>query len=1468
MAAINKFSKIVSDPDFQALSAEEQFDVRRSYFQQHVGADPDFQALAPEERQSIGKSILFPEAKKEESFFGKLKSGQAFEGKAGDVVQAGLDVARQIGGAPEKTFENIGATFKTEPETQRLKEKFGKFVGEKTAEPIAKAVTAARAAGGALFGPIEGFIPRALVEKGGEVATAIGTGLATGARKLGLPEVIPAAIEEFTPDALFLAVGARLHGVTDLNAPLDRAFAKIEGKAPANTNDITRLAQEKPQEYAKAFEAEVASEAPAAAPKLTPETPIGELIKRGFPETEAATKPREAVSRETIRPKAGESGTQIETGAARPVESILPAAGKVAKWEGDIVKAGVIGADKLAELKAEAAAKVGEGISFDEVYQSGLERIAKTARKRTAASAKEAGDLLANFAIDPAGATGTQAPKEVRLKRLTQGDMRDMLEGIKAESDPENLFAIAQTVPTRAVRQAAANKIHDNIPAATKYLRTIQDPAVLSEIGKNALYDNAIRGFAEARAKTLSETAAIKPGSTIEPAPALTPAAQIETSTAAKGAKTAPAIEGTPAQKAPQIIPEAEPRHFRDRVFQQTPQGPEIRPAVKATDVKAALAETLREYGSAPEGMEGPALAEIDQLRRSIGTQAPPTVEGAPAGPKLTKYDTPEIIRARADKPIGELSTVELIKKGFGSQTGAVGKLTAEQAAGEAVARQARAELYDRIDRETQLAGETFNEAAIRLGLAPKQITALQQERAGGLEGKFPLSRLEEERGAPVSQKQFEEIPDPFKGSRLNTATTEAITRAATDFYKEAGLTLDKDVPISLQIARDLAEKKLPLDGLRQRLSAEGVTLRELADGFLGTATNAGRQLNQLAQVQKKLLDVLKDAKDVTGAGELLDGLKGPPPSAWEYAGSLFRRWLNIWKGLLVSQLSTTVRNLETQGVRVGIEAIEKVTDVAVRKIFRVGTDAERTFGEGSERAIELLKNVASSKRRALADSILDEFPDQKDRLFSQYTADVERATPTDARGLKLVGQKFEQITTGAEKVTALANTLNSMQEYLFRRAGFRAKLAEELRAKGQDIERIDPKAIDEAMIERAVDHGLEMTFATTPKGGLGGAIMDVFRAAPILGLVAPFPRFMINSWRTFLDFSPAGFLKLLSPAERAKIAQGDVKTVSRAIIGTGLLGSALALRDSEYAGEKWYEIQAGGKTYDARPFNPFATYLFVADLALKSSRGQLRELKFKDLTQGLFSANFRAGTGLFLLDKVGDVVGGLFANDAGESSAKALKEAIGQFLAGFLTPLQTFTDLLSDDRIMRLLGAESFAKEEAKVRETRSRPLTGPAMAHVPGLSQTLPTKEYPIGPENAEREEPLLKQFTGLLGRTKTAAQKESDRLGLSLLDLQRPVGIVEFDRLVAEKVRPKAEEVLAKIIESPGYEKRDDLEKRIQFKQVMSKLVNSAKKAVLGEHEEFREDVKVKEAGGDKGKILKRRFEELRERRGEAQ
>lgn len=73
----------------------------------------------------------------------------------------------------------------------------------------------------------------------------------------------------------------------------------------------------------------------------------------------------------------------------------------------------------------------------------------------------------------------------------------------------------------------------------------------------------------------------------------------------------------------------------------------------------------------------------------------------------------------------------ELIKKGFGSEVGAVGKLTPEQAAAEASARAARQEIYRRLANEAAKTGETIEGVAERLRVPVGLIAKLRADQEG-----------------------------------------------------------------------------------------------------------------------------------------------------------------------------------------------------------------------------------------------------------------------------------------------------------------------------------------------------------------------------------------------------------------------------------------------------------------------------------------------------------------------------------------------------------------------------------------------------------------------------------------------------------------------------------------------------------------------------------------------------------------
>jgi hypothetical protein len=424
--------------------------------------------------------------------------------------------------------------------------------------------------------------------------------------------------------------------------------------------------------------------------------------------------------------------------------------------------------------------------------------------------------------------------------------------------------------------------------------------------------------------------------------------------------------------------------------------------------------------------------------------------------------------------------------------------------------------------------------------------------------------------------KIFDPIPDPFLGTRLTTDTIKKINDATFEVYKNTGTKIDSDIPITLQVTRDLAEGKIALPDLEAALKKNGATLDQLGNALAGTESNAGRALNLMSQLKRRM----------QLAGLEIPGFEKEPPSWGDYGGDLFRRWTNIWRGALTSALSTAVRNIETQTVRVGLEGVEKMVDGTLQRMFRLGPKHEEAPSRGFGQALESWTDLLKSGKRQQAMEILNVFPSQKDRMFSLYASDVALAQGRQPIPAKLSGvaSKLEAVTRTAEQSIEYANFLNKGQEFLIRKAAFRAKLADILDKKGFDIDTFDPRAIDVKDIAASVDHALEMTFAVTPTKGIGKMMMDLYKVAPPLYYVMPFPRFMWNSWKFFSDFSPLGFTKLLSPTERGKIAAGDTKVLSRAIMGTGLLGAAYLIRNSDAARDGTRSASAANSRH--RPYN------------------------------------------------------------------------------------------------------------------------------------------------------------------------------------------------------------------------------------------------------------------------------------------
>jgi len=589
----------------------------------------------------------------------------------------------------------------------------------------------------------------------------------------------------------------------------------------------------------------------------------------------------------------------------------------------------------------------------------------------------------------------------------------------------------------------------------------------------------------------------------------------------------------------------------------------------------------------------------------------------------------------------------------------------------------------------------------------------------------------------------------------------------------------------------------------KERAVAEivGSTVESVSE----SARELARQRMFLSKVQKSI----KDNPALDDVSKALNDMLSDLDNSAFLTG--WKRLDNLRRGMLVTQLATAQRNAITQAGRVGLDTIEQGIQAGLQKLFGRPQTAHPadTFAVFSEILKQLKHPIKAFKGQISdADKILALHPKLNNRLFNHYASDI------------YTGQGK------AERVVDLLNTANRFQEWTTRRAVFTGKLRTLLRNEGKSLNEIIKanrmNEIPERLLRSAIDDALEITFAQSPKyGSVAHAFTNFINKMPGATFAIPFPRFMVNSMKFFWDFSPMGVLKLVKSSEWAKMATGDFKSISRAMLGTGMLGAAWQVRNSEYAGEKWYEVRLpDGKTWDTRAYNPFAAYLFAADVIKKAKDGTLNQLKSKDIMMGVLSSNLRAGSGLYILDSFLEGIAGLKTPD---KAVTKLKEFSGEVVGGFFTPLQTLTDVISE-----------FDEKQQIVRDRRTEPFMGPIKAHFPVISKQM----EPMTP--VTREEPFrriggaLRQLTGVtLNEPKNMAERELDRLGFTYMEIVRPTGVDEADRLIKKYMGKLVQERVSKLVTSENYLRLSNASKGEKLRLFLNKMREIARKRAKREN-----------------------------------
>lgn len=662
----------------------------------------------------------------------------------------------------------------------------------------------------------------------------------------------------------------------------------------------------------------------------------------------------------------------------------------------------------------------------------------------------------------------------------------------------------------------------------------------------------------------------------------------------------------------------------------------------------------------------------------------------------------------------------------------------------------------------------------------------------------------------PPPARPVAQLPTTLTGSggivpRLTTGVTNDVATAAVDAIQG---NMDRSRRLFKQVADKLAQGEIQPESMPEILAKWQISPEQFAQVYADTVSASGKTLNQLSRLSKQLSKVFEGSPE---AAALLSS-SARETNTWDKVIEAWYRVENVRRGLLVTQMATAARNAFSQNARIALSASDEI----FQSVIRGGTKGNMWKEiSGTLEGFGAAWTKLSPQRQARLAEILESEGATlaKARLFSQP---VHEATVRSGLAGK-TGQVIDATVSGL-------NIFNRTQEYFFRKLAFEAKLIQLMQKRGLDYTRVDPSKIPQRVLEDAVDYAMEMTFSASPKGDAAKELVRVWSRIPGLTTINPFPRFQFGNALPFIvHHSPLGYAKMLSPATLKALASGRpeqfAKSASQATLGTLMLYSAWRLRQSEYAGEKWYELRTpGGKTIDMRPYAPFSTYLLFAEKFIHPER-----VTWKDWAEAAIGMNRLAGTGLMLAD--------IIQSKDPETQDKIITRTIGEYAGSFTVPFRTGKDIVS-----------GVIPEEGVVRDVRDAPIVplpfgfgvnlGPAMRNIPFLSQTLPKAVSPLRQETIRTEHPILRQLTGVSLKTKNALEQELDMLQFDVTRVFPRTGVPEADREISRRMAPTLGAAFEALQVIPSYANGSAAMRRLLLARAIAESKIAAKEKLLKE------------------------------------
>ena len=720
------------------------------------------------------------------------------------------------------------------------------------------------------------------------------------------------------------------------------------------------------------------------------------------------------------------------------------------------------------------------------------------------------------------------------------------------------------------------------------------------------------------------------------------------------------------------------------------------------------------------------------------------------------------------------------------------------------------------------------------------------------------------------------DLPEGVTGG-LSQETIQRLSAASYELAERIGADISKpDVRITEVLAENIGKNKEIFTDVAKQY---GLTPRQLSAAYAAEVSQAAKILatqsaisktarrSQLEALSKKVDDLFEagmapaKAEDLT---EIAKATKDTQSVIWKN----FKEIENARRMFMTSQPATTMRNNIFSVAMTGIDIVDQLNQSVLDTITRGRKSGGATF-RGS---LDNLKYLTRDNyvADALVTMLQSEAPEKFQKVFFD-AALVESHVVKDSL---------------LSKAGAAANTLNTMSDFVVKRAIIAGNIDRKLKQMGNEelgtsvmdmLRKGTVSQLPDDVLNDAIDESLAFTFQRRFGGkdasGMNRAAADTIKFIHNYGLttVIPFPRYLASQAKFISDYTGLTIL-------RRGITGATTEESAKAMTGALMFGGLYMTQKENIAkGLEWFEIEGDdGKTYDGQSaFGPMAAHVYLANLFARVTEGQpvkpTAEIS-KDLTKILGGTEFRPGTGFIdnavrgfeagswepFLNQVGDYFGSF------TYPAAVVKDFYGQFdprssylpetrdasvstveMFGYDIPvssIQRVTRHLPDfdsDKISKQLedslgisiAPDTLAKFLEFANSSTRTYYQTQYTKDADGNNMRQDAIRFDIfGDGPIKMQDPIVKQITGFVGRPpKNALQREMSRLQIDPFKLYNPYREQNqaLELFTQQKLKGNLAAYAEMFMQSPNYTSAaNDADKRTRLGEFLKGQIRAAR------------------------------------------